>query len=215
MILVLVACCIALLLALGVLARAGRWRANQIGIAAVSVLALGIFGALGYGIFQAAQATAAPDSQCTTTHDVASPPPTDAKAANDFLNLGDYDYDRGDCVKAIADYSRAIALQPNYPEAFNNRAYTYMRMQNYRAAATDLEAALALRPDYINALMNQGDLYNYYGPTIDRQKAIAIYNRVIALGGARTTSVCGHRAMAESGGAIVVDVFRAATSASC
>jgi hypothetical protein len=45
--------------------------------------------------------------------------------------------------------------------------------------------------------MNRGDIYNY-DYAIDRSRAIADYNRVIALGptAIHDTSVCGHRFLA-------------------
>ena len=48
--------------------------------------------------------------------------------------------------------------------------------------------------------MNRGDIYNYY--LVDRARAIADYDRVIAPGPEAThaTSVCGHRLVALHGG---------------
>lgn len=117
--------------------------------------------------------------------------------AADYLALGDYDFDRGDCVQAIAAYSQAIALNPQYAEAYNNRAYTYMMQADYARALPDLDTAIRLRPTYVHALMNRGDIYNF-NYQIDRQKAIADYDRVIAQGPTayHDTSVCGHRWLA-------------------
>ena len=49
--------------------------------------------------------------------------------------------------------------------------------------------------------MNRGDIYNY-DYNIDRARAIADYDRVIALGpeAMRDTSVCGHRFLAVHNG---------------
>ena len=141
----------------------------------------------------------APDIQCTTIHIAASHPPVGRKSAMDYFLEGDYDYDTGNCVKAIADYSESIKRNPTYPEAYNNRAYTLMRLRNYSAALPDLNKALVLNPNYIQALMNRGDIHNYYY-AIDRRSAIADYEKVIALGGTRGTSVCGHLFMAAHNG---------------
>jgi tetratricopeptide (TPR) repeat protein len=64
-------------------------------------------------------------------------------------------------------------------------------MRDYKDALPDLDKALALNPNYIQALMNRGDIHNYYY-AIDKQRAIADYKKVIALGGGQETSVCGH-----------------------
>jgi len=135
------------------------------------------------------------DQQCVTRRQMMVYA-EDAKTAEEYLSRGDEAFDGGNCKEAIAAYTQAIALNPNYAEAYNNRAYTYMRMQNYAPALPDLDQALRIRPDYMNALMNRGDIHNYYFDQ-DRKKAIADYDHIIRLGGqAKKASVCGHRAVA-------------------
>lgn len=132
---------------------------------------------------------------------LASTRPAQLETAADYLALGDYEFDRGDYDRAVADYTHALELNPQFAEAYNNRAYTYMKLENYVLALPDLDRAIELRPNYVNALMNRGDIYNYYY-AIDRQRAIADYDRVLASdpNAIKTTSVCGHRAIAWSGG---------------
>src|SRR5579859_4642132 len=125
-------------------------------------------------------------------------PPEQLVSADDFFAQGDYEYDQGHCAAAITDYTRAIALNPQLAEAYNNRAYANMARQDYAAALPDLDQAIALRPDYVNALMNRGDIYNYYY-AIDYDKAVADYDRVLALA-PQHTSVCGHRLLAQHHG---------------
>jgi len=140
-----------------------------------------------------------PDTQCSTRHIAKSPPQKSLLTAKDYFDQGNYDYDTGNCKQAIADYTRSIRLNQDYPEAYNNRAYTYMRMQNYKDALIDLNKALALNPNYIQALMNRGDIHNYYY-SIDRKSAIADYEKVISLGATSKTSVCGHLFLARHNG---------------
>jgi len=123
--------------------------------------------------------------------------PVPLSSAQDYYVQGDYDYEQGDCDKAIADYSRAIELNPNLAEAYNNRAYVYMVKQNYAAALYDLNRALQIRPSYVNALMNRADIYNYYYE-INYARAVADYDQVLKIdpNAAQTTSVCGHRLLA-------------------
>jgi tetratricopeptide (TPR) repeat protein len=126
-----------------------------------------------------------------------STPPAILETAQDFLAQGDYDYEQGDCDKAIADYTRGIEVNPDFAEAYNNRAYVYMVKKDYAAALPDLDHALQLRPNYVNALMNRGDIYNYYYE-IDYERAVADYNRVLSIdpNAMEYTSVCGHRLLA-------------------
>jgi tetratricopeptide (TPR) repeat protein len=136
------------------------------------------------------------DQQCLISRRPAAVYPDDAKSADEFLKRGDEAFDGGNCKEAIAAFTQALALNPNNAEAYNNRAYTYMRMQNYGPALQDLDQALRIRPDYLHALMNRGDIYNYYFAQ-DRRKAIADYDHILRLGGkSKEPSVCGHRAVA-------------------
>jgi tetratricopeptide (TPR) repeat protein len=74
-----------------------------------------------------------------------------------------------------------------------------MIKQQYALALPDLDRAIEIRPDYLNALMNRGDIYNYYY-AIDYNRAVADYDRVLRLPGAEHTSVCGHRMLAANHG---------------
>lgn len=141
----------------------------------------------------------APDTQCTKLHTTTSHQIDNPQSAIEFFMQGNYNYDRGNCKEAITDYTKSISLNPNYPQAYNNRAYTYMRMQDYKDALPDLNKALALNPTYIQALMNRGDIHNYYF-AIDKNSAILDYEAVISLGGGRATSVCGHLLLARHNG---------------
>lgn len=125
--------------------------------------------------------------------------PAALNTAADYFALGDYEYDREDYEAAIAAYGRAIELKPDFAQAYNNRAYTYMKIDAYASALPDLDQAIALRPDYVNALINRGDIYNYYYQ-IDHERAISDYDRVLELDPGNAIA-CGHRSVAyRSGG---------------
>src|SRR5215510_12501969 len=136
------------------------------------------------------------DKHCRTDQRSPATYSDNAKTAEELLKRGDAAFDGGNCQEALAVYTQALVLNPNYAEAYNNRAYTYMRMQNYAPALQDLDQALRIRPDYLHALMNRGDIHNYYFEQ-DRKKAIDDYDHILRLGGqAHEPSVCGHRAVA-------------------
>jgi tetratricopeptide (TPR) repeat protein len=165
------------------------------GIGLVLLVATGI----GVWLMFVINSAFAPVIQCAPAQAPSSPPAALVTAA-DYLAQGDYEFDRGDCARAIAAYSRAIELNPSSAEAYNNRAFTYMTQKDYAHALPDLDHAIALRPNYVNALINRGDIFNYYYQ-IDQARAVADYDRVIAQGPAayRNTSVCGHRLVALNG----------------
>ena len=164
----------------------------------IAVIALAALLAAGWAGFTRVRQVVQPAPVCGGDAEAATTPPAQLVSAADFLAQGDFDYDQGRCAAAVADYTRALELDPQLAEAYNNRAYTNMALQNYAASLPDLDQAIALRPDYVNALMNRGDIYNYYY-SIDYDKAVADYDRVLALA-PEHTSVCGHRLLAQQHG---------------
>ena len=54
----------------------------------------------------------------------------------------------------MADYGKAIELDPNNITAFRKRADTYVAMQRFKDAIPDLEAASKLKPDDPDIMQN-------------------------------------------------------------
>lgn len=154
-----------------------------------SCLALGLF---------AANSASQPVVSCASApiKPFLKPSPT-LVTAQDYFDQGDFDYGQGECDNTIANYTHAIELNPNLAEAYNNRAYVNMVKKDYAAALPDLDRALQLRPNYVNALMNRGDIYNYYD-AINFERAVDDYDQVLNIdsNAAEHTSVCGHRLLA-------------------
>ena len=173
-----------------------------------------IVGLLGFSAYKFYLSVIQTDTYCLAEQSPTSAPPNNLSSAEDYFNLGNYDYDIGNCKQAVKDYTKSIEIDPTRAETFNNRAYTHMRMQNYLNASLDLDKALELRPDYVNALMNRGDIYNFYFQ-IDHAKAIALYDKVISLGATKDNSVCGHKAMAMSNNFIPLAFLRVLTDLNC
>lgn len=171
---------------LGVLVN--RWR-TAAGLFGAILLPLATY----FGIFLLSPATQA----CLGKVIAPSSPSARLITAQDYFHQGDYEYDQGRCSQAIADYTQAITLDPQVAEVYNNRAYTYMALDQYDKALPDLDQAIAIRPDYINALMNRGDIYNYYY-AVNHDRAIADYDRVMAIDpqNQQHTQVNGHMAYA-------------------
>lgn len=166
-----------------------------------ALVVTGLFGLTLFILFciAAYESSKIPDTWCNNIQNSTSYPPTALRTSMDYFEKGNYDYDTGRCKEAITDYTKSIELNSKYPQVYNNRAYTYMRMQDYKDALTDLDKALALNPNYINALMNRGDIYNYYFE-IDKTKAITDYKKIISIAGTTGTSVCGHLFLARHNG---------------
>ncbi len=56
----------------------------------------------------------------------------------------------------MASYDRAIALKPDYPEAFNNRGNTLQEVNRFDEAVASYDRAVVLAPDYLEAFNNRG-----------------------------------------------------------
>src|SRR5258708_39942191 len=71
---------------------------NRKAIGAAAVTAIILLGLVFFGMYKSATA---PDTQCATAHQTTSSAPTTPTSAMDYFLLGNYDYDSGNCQKAI------------------------------------------------------------------------------------------------------------------
>jgi tetratricopeptide (TPR) repeat protein len=85
--------------------------------------------------------------------------PNDAVAYLDrgieYANKHDYD-------RAIADYSQAIAVRPDYANAYNSRGSSfYDGKDDYSHAIADYTKAIDLNPQFAAAFVNRGNVYRF------------------------------------------------------
>jgi len=52
----------------------------------------------------------------------------------------------GDYQSAIADYNRAIEIDPAYQQAYARRGWAYLQLEDFAKAEADFDKALALAP---------------------------------------------------------------------
>lgn len=94
-----------------------------------------------------------------------------------FLQGDNYAF-QGDYEQAISEYNKAISLNPNYVDAYNNRGLAYAEQGNYAQAISDLNKAISLDPNYANAYNNRGYTYTKQG---NYAQAIPECNKAISL----------------------------------
>jgi len=91
---------------------------------------------------------------------------TELQKGNDFLDREDYD-------AAIACYTEAIRLDPNYALVYNNRGWAYSWKGEDDKAIKDLTEAIRLKPDFADAYGNRGMVYERKGD-LDKAKSLGL-----------------------------------------
>jgi tetratricopeptide (TPR) repeat protein len=99
----------------------------------------------------------------------------DAEAA---YNRGQAYHDINEYDKAIAEYTEAIRLKPNYANAYYDCGLAYYEKADYGEAISDFTEVIRLEPDYAYAYIVRG--LAYYGKK-DHDKAIKEYTEAIRL----------------------------------
>lgn len=136
-------------------------------------------------LFMTAPASASLNNDCKAAPDITA----QIKACTALIKAGEdlasaYRHrglghaENGDTGQAIADFNRALELNPKDAATLNNRANLHNDNEEYERALTDYDAAIALDPDYVEAYRNRGSLH------LEQRaydQAIADFDRVIAL----------------------------------
>lgn len=82
-----------------------------------------------------------------------------------------------DLQEKINLYTKAIALKPDYVDAYHYRGNAKCGLGRYKEAIEDYNKAIALKPDYEKAYNNRGSAKDELGKY---QEAIEDYNKAIA-----------------------------------
>jgi tetratricopeptide (TPR) repeat protein len=84
----------------------------------------------------------------------------------------------GQYEQAIAEFDKAIELDPNYTAAYANRGNVYSQIGQHDKAIADCNKAIELDPDDAEVYGNRAAVYSHMG---EHDKAIADYNKAIEL----------------------------------
>ena len=85
------------------------------------------------------------------------------KHAVDYNNRGLIYFQSGQGEKALADYNKALQLNPELDSAYNNRANYYASSGKLAEALTDYEMALDLNPGNTRTWINQAITFRELG----------------------------------------------------
>jgi tetratricopeptide (TPR) repeat protein len=98
------------------------------------------------------------------------------KTENSKLNI--YGQDLTQYEKAIENYDKVIEINPNFIEAYINRAIAKNRLDLYEDAIKDLEHIIKVNPDNVHAYISLGVNYTWLG---NRDRAFSCYEKAMKL----------------------------------
>jgi len=85
---------------------------------------------------------------------------------------------KGEVERAIADYNKAIALDPKFAKAYTNRGVAYRKKGESDRAIADFTKAIALNPKSAAAYYNRGYTYANKG---EYDRAIADFRKALEI----------------------------------
>ena len=94
------------------------------------------------------------------------------------LNRGVERGRKGDNDGRLADYTKAIEIDPKFALAYRNRGVAYEDRGDYDAALKDFDQSIQLAPDDYVSYVRRGDIYRKKG---ERDLAIADYTKALSL----------------------------------
>ncbi len=80
-----------------------------------------------------------------------------------YNNRGKVLIDMGRLDEAIADFDRAVAMNPFFHKAYYNRGFVFDKMGRFDEAIADFDKAIASNPSFREAYYNRGLTYNKTG----------------------------------------------------
>lgn len=104
--------------------------------------------------------------------------PTKSLTAYEWLSKGIQRYNKADLDGAIAAYTSALKLDPNYDLAYYDRGLAYYDKGDYDSAIADYDKAIKINPRGAVIYNNRGTAWDHKH---DPDKAIANYNKALDL----------------------------------
>lgn len=99
-------------------------------------------------------------------------------SASDYTERGSQAHQKNEFEAALIDYNMAIELDPDYAQAYFNRALVEIKLEQYEKALADFDKTIDLNPNYPDAYINRGNVRDLLGSFED---ALTDYNTAIQL----------------------------------
>ena len=100
------------------------------------------------------------------------------ESAVNYFNIAYSFGEKGEHVKAIENYDKAIELNPNYEEAWYNKGWRLGKLERYEEAVACYDKVIELNPNDEEAWFNKG---NEFGELERHEEAVACYDKAIEL----------------------------------
>jgi S1-C subfamily serine protease len=123
------------------------------------------------------------------------PAPTAAQpTADDFFITAGNKAQKGDYRAAIADYDRALAMNPQFGEVYFRRGIARSLIKDWRGSEADYTQAIALKPGYAEVYLHRGSvrntLSNWHGAKSDFDLALSLNPRNLSAYIGRGVALC-------------------------
>jgi tetratricopeptide (TPR) repeat protein len=105
-----------------------------------------------------------------------------------LFNIAQVHAQIGPYEDAVAYFSQAMEMDPNYSEYYNDRGTVYLKMERLEDAERDYLRAIELSPPYVEVWTNLGQCYRAMGRMDD---AVRAYSRALDLDRDCTLAVVG------------------------
>lgn len=106
-----------------------------------------------------------------------------SQTAKEYFDSGIIKQNNENYEGAIADYNKAIEINPKLVKAYNNRGNVKSDLKDYKGAISDFNKAIEIEPNDIYAYCNRGlaktKIKDYSGAISDYTKAISIDSKDI------------------------------------
>jgi S1-C subfamily serine protease len=114
--------------------------------------------------------------------------------ADDFFISAGTKSRQGNYQGAIADYDRALAINPQFREVYFRRGIAHSLIGHWQAAEIDYTQSIALNPEYAEAYLHRGNvrniLTNWRGAKSDFDFALSLNPKLLAAYIGRGVALC-------------------------